>query len=131
MIRAVTGLITTDFYKEEKYILSNKEDSISLPHWEINDYKDLSNQIKSHIVNDVFTDKTMANGYINLKFLSINDQYISQIFSDSNENLYFLYGCICPKISINQDFFWKKFDIYDTEIRLELNIINDIISKTI
>lgn len=131
MIKAVAGLITTDFYKEEKYILSNKEDSISLPHWEINDYKDLSNRIKANVVDDVFTDKTMANGYINLKFLSINDQYISQIFSDSNENLYFLYGCICPKISINQDFFWKKFDIYDTEIRLELNIINDIISKTI
>lgn len=131
MFRAVPALITTDFYKEEKYILSLQESSIKLPYWEIEDYQNLQNTIKDKIIADVFTDKQMANGYISPKFMSINNEIICKLFPDTKDNLYFLYGCICPKLEINNQFFWKTFDIYDTSISLELKLINDVISTTI
>tara|TARA_B100002019_G_C21274915_1_gene604883 strand:+ start:11901 stop:12299 length:399 start_codon:yes stop_codon:yes gene_type:complete len=132
MINAVVALITNDFYKEEKYILSEKEDSIQLPNWEIDNYKDLENNVKKHISSDIFMDNKLSNGYINPKFISINDANISKLFKNSDKSLYFLYGCICPKLSIKStNLFWKSFDIFDPSIQTELGIINEVISKTI
>lgn len=131
MLRAVPVLITTDFYKEEKYILSKEESSIKLPYWEVEDYRNLQHNISNSIVSDVFVDKQMASGYIKPKFISINDEVTSELFPDSKDYLYFLYGCVCPKLEINNNFFWKTFDIYDTNIPLELKLINNVISTTI
>ena len=131
MIRATCSLITTDFYKEEKYILSTAEDRIQLPFWDIENYKNLQNNFKNIIVSKVFIDEPMANGYVNPKFISINDENISKIFTDSDKYLYFLYGCICPKLDLKPELFWKSFDIYDTELITELLLINDVITQTI
>lgn len=131
MIKPVIAFITHDFYKEEKYILSTQEDRIALPNWSIDDYKNLDKEIKKYSNTTIFIDQTMANGYVNPKFISINDENICQLFDDSDKKLYFLYGCICPKLSLSKDFFWKTFDIFDTNIRTELGIINEVIAKTI
>lgn len=131
MIRATCALITTDFYKEEKYILSTTEDSITLPFWDIEDYRNLQQNFKNIIVSNTFVDQVMANGYINPKFISINDNNISKMFDDSDKFLYFLYGCICPKLEIQSGFFWHSFDIYDTNLLTELTLINDVITQTI
>jgi hypothetical protein len=131
IIKPIVAFITHDFYKDEKYILSTQEGSIALPHWEINNYKNLDQNIKKYVNDNFFTDNTMANGYVNPKFIGINDKSISELFVDTDINLYFLYGCICPKLNLSPGFFWKTFDIFDTDIRTELGIINEVISKTI
>ena len=79
MIKILLCLITTDFYKEEKYILSSREDAINLPSIEIDNYKDLSNNIKKTAVNQFFQDQRMAEQYLDPKFISINDQNISEL----------------------------------------------------
>lgn len=131
IIKPVVAFITHDFYKDEKYILSTQEGSIALPHWEINNYRNLNENIKKYANDNFFTDHTMSNGYVNPKFISINDTNISKLFADSDINLYFLYGCICPKLSLSSGFFWKTFDIFDIDIRTELGVINEVIAKTI
>lgn len=131
MLRFVLSIITTDFYKEEKYILSTREDSISLPSIEISDYKNLTKNIKEQLNNSIFQDEKMATQYVHPKFISINDNNICELFNDSNENLYFLYGCICPKLLLHPNYFWKAFDIYDQSILTELRIINDVIEYSI
>lgn len=131
MIKMVCALITNDFYKDEKYILSTREDSISLPTWEVETYKDLQNQFKSKVVQECFEDGTMSIGYVNPKFISINDENISTLFEDSDKYLYFLYGCICPKLQTNNNYYWKSFEMLDTNILTELGVINNVISHTI
>jgi hypothetical protein len=131
MIKIVLCLITTDFYKEEKYILSSREDAISLPSIEIDNYKDLSNNIKKIAINQLFQDQRMAEQYLDPKFISINDQNISELYNDSGDVLYFLYGCICPKLLTQPQYYWKVFDIYDQNILTELRIINNVIEHTI
>ena len=105
MIRIACALITNDFYKDEKYILSTREDSISLPVWDVTTYKNLQYQFKSKVVQECFQDASMAIGYVDPKFISINDENISTLFEDSEQYLYFLYGCICPKLETNNNFY--------------------------
>jgi len=105
IIKPVIAFITHDFYKDEKYILSTQEGSIALPYWQIDNYKNLDKQIKKYTNDNIFIDHAMANGYVNPKFISINDENISQLFEDTDTNLYFLYGCICPKLSLSSGFF--------------------------
>lgn len=131
MIKIVCALITNDFYKDEKYILSTREDSISLPVWDITAYKNLQYQFKSKVVQECFQDAAMAIGYVDPKFISINDENISTLFEDSENYLYFLYGCICPKLETNTNFYWKSFEMLDTNILTELGVINNVISHTI
>ena len=131
MFKFALAIITTDFYKEEKYILSLREDSISLPTVEFIDYKNLTDKIKEFLVDQVFQDKKMTLQYVNPKFISINDQNISELYNDSGDVLYFLYGCICPKLLTQPQYYWKVFDIYDQNILTELRIINNVIEHTI
>lgn len=131
MLKFVLCIITTDFIKEEKYILSLREDSISLPVIEISDYTNLSDKIRNFVADNIVQDRKMSLQYINPKFISINDENISTLFTDTSENLYFLYGCISPKLLTSPNYFWKVFDIYDQTILTELKIINDVIEHTI
>jgi hypothetical protein len=131
MLKIALCIITTDFYKEEKYVLSIREDSISLPYIEIDNYKNLTDKIKDVLNTQIFQDTKMASEYVNPKFISINDNNICKLFTDSDSNLYFLYGCICPKLLLHTNYFWKTFDIYDQTIITELRIINDVIEHTI
>jgi hypothetical protein len=131
MLKFILSIITTDFYKEEKYILSTREDSISLPFIEITNYSNLTDTIKNFLSDNVFQDKQMSLQYVNPKFISLNDNNISSLFPDTENNLYFLYGCISPKLLLNPTYFWKVFDIYDQNIITELKIINDVIEHTI
>ena len=131
MIRIACALITNDFYKDEKYILSTREDSISLPVWDVTTYKNLQYQFKSKVVQECFQDASMSMGYVDPKFISINDENISTLFEDSEQYLYFLYGGICPKLETNNNFYWKSFEMLDTNILTELGVINNVISHTI
>lgn len=131
MLKFVLSIITTDFYKEEKYILSTREDTISLPILHIDNYKNLTNNIKNILSHDIFQDEKMTIQYVNPKFISINDDNISSLYNDTDNTLYFLYGCICPKLLLHPQYFWKVFDIYDQSILTELRIINDVIEHTI
>jgi hypothetical protein len=131
MLKFVLGILTTDFYKEEKYILSTREDSIALPYLEFTDYRDLTQTIKDFLSKNVFQDEKMSLQYVNPKFISINDSNISKLFPETEHGLYFLYGCVSPKLLLHPTYFWKSFDIYDQSIVTELKIINDIIEYTI
>jgi hypothetical protein len=131
MFKIVVSIITHDFYKEEKYILSSREDSIVLPSWDIEEYSHMEKRVKGYLIDNIFVHNEMSVGYLNPKFISINDDNISNLFPDSLENLYFLYGCLSPKLTLKPDFYWKTFDLFDTNIITELGVINEVISKTI
>lgn len=131
MIKLAFGLVTTDFLKNEKYVLSLREDSIIFPSFDVDDYKNLNIKSKEIMIHHAFEDEQLAKGYANPKFIGINDEYISKIFEDSDKYLYLLYGCVCPKLSLKANFYWKTFDIYDINIREELGVINNVISTTI
>lgn len=131
MIKLVSALVTNDFYKDRKYILSTREDSITIPFWEVDDYKNLKNEFQAVIVRECFKDVTMAAGYVSPQFISINDEYISKLFEDSSDCLYFLYGAIVPQLDLKDNFYWKSFDILDPNILTELGVIHNVISHTI
>jgi len=131
MLKIALCIITTDFYKEEKYVLSTREDSITLPSIEIDNYQNLTSKIKNILNDQIFQDIKMASEYVNPKFISINDNNISTLFPDTKDHLYFLYGCICPKLLLHSNYYWKIFDIYNQNIITELRVINDVIEHTI
>ena len=131
MIKSTFIIITTDFYKDEKYILSTKEHEINLPVFDLEDYRNIDNTLKTKLINEVFEEDNLANQYVKLKFISINNEAISKLFEDSNKYLYFTYGAICPKLLLKHNYFWKVFDNYDTSILTELGLIHEVIQKTI
>jgi len=131
MIKSTFIIITTDFYKDEKYILSTKEHKISLPVIDLEDYRNIDNVLKEKLVDQVFEEPNLANQYVKPKFVGINNEGVSKIFEDSKEYLYFIYGAICPKLLLKNNYFWKVYDNYDTSILTELGLINEVIQKTI
>lgn len=131
MINIPLVLITTSFYKEEKYILSLREDTISIPVLHIENYRNLNDQIIHYISDNLFQDKKMSSFYVKPVFVSINDENICKLYQDSDSMLYFLYGCVCPKLLPHNGYFWKTFDIYDQNILTELSIINEVIEHSL
>jgi hypothetical protein len=131
MINIPLVLITTSFYKEEKYILSLREDSIDIPILTIENYNNLDNQINNYISDYIFQDKKMSSFYVKPVFIGINNENICKLYKDSDTILYFLYGCVCPKLLPHNGYFWKTFDIYDQNILTELSIINEVIEHSL
>jgi hypothetical protein len=131
MIKSTFIIITTDFYKDEKYILSTKEHEISLPVIDLEDYRNIDKVLKDQLVNQIFEEQNLADQYVKPKFIGINNEPISKIFEDSKDYLYFTYGAICPKLLLKNNYFWKVYDNYDTSILTELGLINEVIQKTI
>lgn len=131
MIKSTFIIITTDFYKDEKYILSTKEHEISLPVIDLEDYRNIDKVLKDQLVDQVFEEQNLANQYVKPKFIGINNEGVSKIFEDSKDYLYFTYGAICPKLLLKNNYFWKVYDNYDTSILTELGLINEVIQKTI
>ena len=131
MIKSTFIIITTDFYKDEKYILSTKEHEISLPVIDLEDYRNIDKVLKDKLVDQVFEEQNLANQYVKPKFIGINNEGVSKIFEDSKDYLYFTYGAICPKLLLKNNYFWKVYDNYDTSILTELGLINEVIQKTI
>ena len=120
MIKSTFIIITTDFYKDEKYILSTKEHEISLPVIDLEDYRNIDKVLKDQLVNQIFEEQNLADQYVKPKFIGINNEPISKIFEDSKDYLYFTYGAICPKLLLKNNYFWKVYDNYDTSILTEL-----------
>ena len=71
MIKSTFIIITTDFYKDEKYILSTKEHEISLPVIDLEDYRNIDKVLKDQLVDQVFEEQNLANQYVKPKFIGI------------------------------------------------------------
>lgn len=127
-LNVVPCLLTADFYKEEKYILSRSEKEIIFPTLLFDDYRNLEQSIKLKIV-DLFADKQIANTYVIPNFIDINNEYISELY-DCEKDLYFLYGCTCPKLKPVDGLYWCVFNMMDDTIFKELGIINYVIEKS-
>lgn len=121
-------LLTADFYKEEKYILSQSEKEIIFPKLEFNGYANLQNSVTQGVIG-LFADQQFAKTYILPNFVDINNEYISEMY-DCNNDLYFLYGCTCPKLKPIDGLYWCAFSMVDDTIYKELGIINYVIEKS-
>lgn len=127
-LNVIPCLLTVDFYKEEKYILSQNEKQIIFPIITFDNYSNLEKTIKERII-DLFTDKQLSKTYVLPNFVDINNEYISELY-DCQNNLYFLYGCTCPKLKPVDNLHWCSFNMMDDTIHKELGIINYVIEKS-
>lgn len=124
----VPCLLTADFYKEEKYILSQNDKQIIFPKLQFESYSNIQNLVTKAII-ELFADQQFAKTYILPNFIDINNEYISEIY-DCNNDLYFLYGCTCPKLKPIDDLYWCPFSMVDDTIYKELGVINYVIEKS-
>lgn len=129
-IKSVLCLISVNFFKNEKYVLSADPDKIIFPSFDLENITNLNTIISTQITN-CFIDTSISREFsVNNKFISINDEYLSNIF-DTNKTLYLLYGCTVPNIDVSAGFFWKRFEFTDDSIPNELAIIGSTIERAI
>lgn len=123
-------LISVNFYKDEKYVLSTSADNISFPTFDIINANNLSTQARDSVVLCFQDQQAILPFANNAQFISINDEHSSKIFDCSN-TIYLFYGATVPNIDPNINLFWKKFDFIDESIISELAIIGDTIERAI
>jgi hypothetical protein len=129
-VKIALCLISVDFYKDEKYVLSLSPDKISFPTFDIANANNLSSQAISSIVS-CFQDQQAIRAFANnVQFISINDENSSKIF-DCTNSIYLFYGTTLPNLEPNINLFWKRFDFIDESIINELAIIGDTIERAI
>lgn len=132
MIKIIPCVVTTDFYKDEKYILSLSETDISFPEIEIKDYSNLDKTIVDTILNSMFVDTQMAKEYVKPRLVAINNEYITNKYGElTKDTLYFLYGCLCPKFYLTDNYFWKSFDFFNNKDLELMKLISHVIEYTI
>ena len=131
MINVVACIITTDFYKDEKYILSTSLEDIHFPKFDLQNYSNFNTTTNNTIIENCFHDQQMAKGYVKPKLIDINPEYLSHIYDDTNNMLYFIKGCLCPKLILKDGFYWKSFDFLNHKNIHITHMISDAIERTI
>lgn len=123
-------LISVNFYKDEKYVLSIDSEKISFPTFEVSDAKNLKQKAIEYI-NTCFQDTNAIELFSeNVQFIAINNEYISNIF-DCHDTIYLVYGVTVPNLEPNNNLFWTKFDFIDESIHNELALIGNTIERVI
>lgn len=123
-------LISVDFYKDEKYVLSTNSDKLSFPSFDVFDANNLGEKAIEYI-NNCFQDKRGIELFsTNAQFIALNNKYLSEIF-DCKNTIHVLYGATLPHLEPNNNLFWKKFEFIDESIHNELAIIGDTLERVI
>ena len=127
-LKVVVCLISVNFFKNEKYVLSTNNQNLILPSLEISDIDNMNITITDHI-NSLFIDKLKIPELNRIKFISFNDQSVKQLFPNDSNTLHILYGGAMTHAETNQ--YWFPFDYMDLNIQKELSIINKTIQHAI
>lgn len=128
-LKANIVLISVDFDKGQKNILSLSDSSIVFPSVTINSLSDIENNIKNYACS-LFQDPIIIKPYMNtLKLVELHNTYCA---SQSNSNcINMIYGTTVPRVALNTNNSWFAFDFTDTIMPNELAIIGKVISYSI
>lgn len=127
-LKVVVCLISVNFFKNEKYVLSTNNQNLILPTLEISDIDNMNTTITDHI-NSLFINNLKIPELNRIKFISFNDQSVKQLFPNDSNTLHILYGGAMTHAETNQ--YWFPFDYMDLNIQKELSIINKTIQHAI
>lgn len=129
-LKVVICILSVDFYKEETYILSENDNKIIFPSFELENLSIINSKIKDKI-KEYFIDPNFIEPYLDqLRFLSLNDLYLSNLF-DTTNCLYLLFGLTLPNTKLKDNIYWTKFDFTDTTIPNELAIIGATVEGSV
>lgn len=129
-LKILVCVLSVDFYKQEKYVLSINQDKIDFPILELQNLYGIDTQIKN-LIKEFFVDKNIVSDYVeHITFLGFNNEVIDQLLDTSN-SLYLLFGVTVPHSKLNDNIFWHKFDFMDSNIANELTIIGATIENSI
>lgn len=129
-LKIVFCLISVNFFRDEKYVLSVSQDNIIFPSLYITDTDVMNTEIMSYI-SSLFINDPKYGDLSRVKFISFNTSQIKTLFPDDNNTIHILYGGTMPNLEIVPNYYWYKFDYMDLNINKELSIINNTIQHVI
>lgn len=121
-------MISVNFFKNEKYVLSTSSDKIILPSIDITNIDTMTYDIKNYIKN-LFINIS-ASHINNIRFISFNDDKVKVLFSDDKNTIHIHYGGTLPNLELASQY-WVPFDYMDLNIQKELSVINNTIQHVI
>ena len=127
-LKANLVLISVDFDKAQKNILSLSDNTIIFPSVNIESLTSIEDTINNYGRN-LFQDSLIMAPYINnLKLIELHNQYLSESYPTT---INMIYGTTVPKATVKSDYYWFPFDFTDTMIANQLTIIGKVISHSI
>ena len=109
-LNIILSIISVNFYKEEKYVMSQDANKLVFPMYTpetLYDMKEvISNKIKSYFIDESFIQPYSKN----VQFISINGKNISNLY-DTKNTINILYGITVPYIEL-KDNHWYRFDYW-------------------
>ena len=128
-LNIVLSIISVNFYKEEKYIMSQDANKLIFPVFTpetLYDLKDsVSNESKKYFIVEDFIQPYSKN----VQFISINGKNISNLY-DTKNTINILYGITVPNLELKNNH-WYRFTFLDEEVSNELSIIGETIEHAI
>jgi len=128
-LKIVLCLISVNFFKNEKYVLSIDKDSISLPYIDISDIDNMQQNIHSYIQSMFLNIK--YNDISRVRFVSFNDNKVKSLFPDDKNTIHVQYGTTIPNLETTPEYHWVVFDYMDTKLQKELSIISNTLQHVI
>lgn len=128
-LKAVICLISVNFYKNGKYVLSLDKDKILLPYIDISDIDNMQQNIYLYIKNMFLNVK--SKDISRLKFISFNDTKVKNLFTEDKNTICIQYGATLPNLETTPEYHWVAFDYMDTKIHKELYIIDRTLQHVI
>ncbi len=128
-LKVVLCLISVNFYKNEKYVLSLDQNKISLPYVDISDINNMQQSIYSYIQNMLINIK--HKDISRLKLISFNDTKVKNLFPNDLNTIHVQYGATLPNLETAPEYHWVTFDYINTKIYKELDIINQTLQHVI
>lgn len=129
-VKVVLCLVSVNFFKNEKYVLSTSDSGITLPNFKINNVDNITSMVKEY-VSKLFVDEIRHNNLDRIKFISFNDIKVKTLFPEDQNTIQILYGGAIPNLNVIPDYHWFPFDYMNLNIQKELSIINTTIQHVI
>lgn len=121
-LQVILCLISVNFFKHEKYVLSTKDSIIEFPKIDITNVDDIQNIINNY-VGQIFVNPKVDEIY-RTTFIAFNHKDIKSIYKNSNNTIHILYGGTMSNMETVSNYTWMPFDYMDANIKKELSLIN-------
>lgn len=122
-VNIVLTIITADPNKKQQFVLSDNNEKISFPNFNLIQCNDIESVIKSTI-STYFKESIIIE---NLLLIGINNHNLNQLMHNNSINI--LYGLTIPKYETIQSYYWKPFSFSDISIPNELSIIGETVRR--
>lgn len=128
-LQIVFSLITVNFFKDEKYILSTNKERIVFPSMYVEDTNTMHTDIMKY-VSGMFISEPKYGDLSRIKFISFNSPQVKGLFPEI-DTITVLYGGTMPNLETIPEYHWYSFDYMNLNIQKELSIINNTIQHVI